>query len=70
MPGLIDTPMTIPGRDQMASMFIPKVPLKRFGMAQEIADACVFLCSNKASFIQGTSLLVDGGLNAGVALAD
>ena len=70
MPGLIDTPMTIPGREQIASLFIPKVPMKRFGLAEEIADTCVFLCSNKASFIQGTSISVDGGLNTGTALPD
>lgn len=37
------------------------VPLRRFGVPQEIADAAVFLASDNASYITGASLLVDGG---------
>ena len=37
------------------------VPLGRVGTTQDIADACLFLLSNKASFITGTELVVDGG---------
>ena len=42
------------------------VPMKRFATPQEIADAAVFLCSHKASFITGTTLVVDGGQTVGV----
>ena len=37
------------------------VPLGRVGTTQDIADACLFLLSDKASFITGTELVVDGG---------
>ena len=37
------------------------VPMKRFGTPEEIADAVVFLCSARASFITGTVVRVDGG---------
>ncbi|MER2492179.1 SDR family NAD(P)-dependent oxidoreductase [Catenovulum sediminis] len=37
------------------------VPMKRFGKASEVADAVVFICSDKASFINGSVLVVDGG---------
>ena len=37
------------------------VPLQRFGKPEEIADAAAFLCSEKASFITGSILRVDGG---------
>ena len=37
------------------------VPLKRFAVPEEIADAIVFLASDRASFITGATLLVDGG---------
>ncbi len=38
-----------------------QVPLKRFGRTEEIAAPVVFLCSEKASFITGAALVVDGG---------
>ncbi|WP_076819319.1 SDR family NAD(P)-dependent oxidoreductase [Pseudofrankia asymbiotica] len=40
------------------------VPLGREGVASEVADAAVFLCSDRASYITGTTLSVDGGTAA------
>lgn len=37
------------------------VPMRRFGTPREIADAAVYICSDRASFITGTCLVVDGG---------
>jgi 3-oxoacyl-[acyl-carrier protein] reductase len=42
------------------------IPVKRLATPQEIAAAVVFLCSEPASYITGTSLLVDGGLTKGL----
>lgn len=42
------------------------VPMQRFGTPQEIADAAVFLSSNRASFITGSVLVADGGQTVGV----
>ena len=42
-------------------MLEDKVPLKRFGTPEEIANAVVFIASPKASFISGASINVDGG---------
>ena len=42
------------------------VPMKRFATPQEIADSAVFLCSDRASFITGVTLAVDGGQTVGV----
>jgi NAD(P)-dependent dehydrogenase (short-subunit alcohol dehydrogenase family) len=39
-------------------------PMGRFGTPEEVADAVVFLCSSKASFITGHALPVDAGLLA------
>lgn len=65
-PGLIDTPMA---RAELATApmlqhLIDMQPVPRFGFAAEIADAVEFLASDKAAFITGTDLLVDGGLVA------
>jgi NAD(P)-dependent dehydrogenase (short-subunit alcohol dehydrogenase family) len=35
--------------------------MKRMGTPEEVADAVLFLCSSRASFIQGHALVVDGG---------
>ena len=42
------------------------VPMNRFATPQEIADSAVFLCSDRASFITGATLVIDGGQTAGV----
>jgi NAD(P)-dependent dehydrogenase (short-subunit alcohol dehydrogenase family) len=43
-----------------------KPPLGRIGEAMDVADAAVFLCSERASFVNGVALLVDGGMRAGM----
>ena len=42
------------------------VPMNRFASPQEIADAAVFLCSDRAKFITGATLAIDGGQTVGV----
>ncbi len=42
------------------------VPMNRFGTPDEMADAAVFLCSNRATFITGSTLVVDGGQTVGI----
>jgi NAD(P)-dependent dehydrogenase (short-subunit alcohol dehydrogenase family) len=41
-------------------------PLGRIGEAMDVADAAVFLCSDRSSFVNGVALLVDGGMRAGM----
>lgn len=62
-PGVIATPMTQsdPKFREALKPAIDIAPMKRMGTAQEIADACLFLCSTKASFVQGHAMVVDGG---------
>lgn len=67
-PGFIDTPMV---RDMIEA--VPRMeestrslsPMRRLGEADEVADAVVWLCSEKASFITGHALPLDGGVTAG-----
>ena len=64
-PGLIETPMAARMRDggqtEALEGMLKLVPLGRYGRADEIADAVLWLCSNRASFVVGQSIAVDGG---------
>ena len=65
LPGAIETPLSHASEAMRKAIEAHAVdvmtPMKRWGKAAEIADTCLFLCSNRASFIQGVSLPVDGG---------
>ena len=61
-PGFIETDMTRAMDETLLQNAVKTVPLKRMGQAQEIADAVCFLASDKASYITGAVLQVDGGL--------
>ncbi len=66
-PGPIETAMMdrVVGEDQdTKAAFLAMVPLKRAGRPEEIADAIVFLGSDKASFITGQVIDADGGMSA------
>jgi NAD(P)-dependent dehydrogenase (short-subunit alcohol dehydrogenase family) len=65
-PGIIDTPMHrrlrgVVGDELYDKAVIPSVHTKRAGRPEEIAQAIVFLCSDEASYITGTTLTPDGG---------
>lgn len=62
-PGLVETPMTMCTEERFEQMkpAINVAPMKRMGKVEEIADCALFLCSTKASFVQGHAMVVDGG---------
>ncbi|KAF2703826.1 oxidoreductase [Pleomassaria siparia CBS 279.74] len=63
-PGVIATPMTTSGEkgaSEKLKAAIKMAPMARIGLASEIADAAVWLCSGESSFVTGTGLVVDGG---------
>ena len=61
-PGFIETDMTAGMPVKIIRMMGDKVPLKRWGKPEDIANAYIFLASDKASYITGTVLNVDGGV--------
>ena len=65
-PGPIDTGMLsrFTGSDERKAGLIAGVPLKRVGKPEEIAESIVFLSSERASFITGATIAVDGGKRA------
>jgi NAD(P)-dependent dehydrogenase (short-subunit alcohol dehydrogenase family) len=65
-PGFIDTPMHRRGREIFGDelydkVLLTSVHLRRVGRPEEIAQSVVFLCSDEASYITGTTLTPDGG---------
>jgi NAD(P)-dependent dehydrogenase (short-subunit alcohol dehydrogenase family) len=65
-PGPIETPMLnrFTGTDERKAGLVSRVPLKRAGRPEEIAQTIAFISSDKASFITGASYIVDGGKTA------
>ena len=66
LPGPVLSPMQARWRDKpdVQAQVASHIPLGRLGTTQDQADACLFLLSDKASFITGTELIVDGGVTA------
>lgn len=63
-PGFVETDMTHYLKDgDGAAQFLQKIPLGRFGKAEEIADTTLFLASDMSSYITGQVISACGGLN-------
>ncbi len=62
-PGFIDTAMTQDLSADTKEALLNQIPLKRLGQASDIADAVSFLCSEKAGYITGHVLHVNGGMH-------
>ena len=61
-PGYIATDMTAGLPDNVKELFVEKIPLKRMGTAQDVANAVLFLASDESGYITGQVLPVDGGM--------
>jgi NAD(P)-dependent dehydrogenase (short-subunit alcohol dehydrogenase family) len=65
-PGLIDTPMAAPllNNPDMKAEVLAAYPIRRVGTPEEVAKMVLYLASDDASWVTGSSFMIDGGLTA------
>ena len=63
-PGAVDTPMDAPLKRETKQYqaLLSEIPLRRMAKPEEIAELCVFLASEAAAYVTGSSYMIDGGL--------
>ncbi|MDR0339816.1 MAG: 3-oxoacyl-[acyl-carrier-protein] reductase [Desulfovibrio sp.] len=61
-PGFIETDMTLALSEDIRGQYLEHIPLKRFGAPEDVAEAVAFLASDKAGYITGQVLAVNGGM--------
>jgi NAD(P)-dependent dehydrogenase (short-subunit alcohol dehydrogenase family) len=61
-PGFIETEMVTAIPAPVRSKLLEQIPMKRFGKSEEVARACVYLCSHDGDYITGAELSINGGL--------
>ncbi|MFF0506745.1 3-oxoacyl-[acyl-carrier-protein] reductase [Streptomyces griseus] len=61
-PGFIETDMTGTLTDKVKKDAAKQIPLRRFGQAEEVADLVAYLASDRAGYITGSVLQIDGGI--------
>lgn len=62
-PGFIETPMTEQLPEEIRKEWMTKIPLRRGGQTEDIANVCLFLASGLSSYVTGQVIQVDGGMN-------
>ena len=62
-PGFIETAMTAALPDEVRKEWAMKIPLRRAGKVEDIADVATFLASDMSSYVTGQVIQVDGGMN-------
>jgi len=61
-PGFIKTPMTDVLPEELKKTYLSQIPAGRFGEPIDIANTCVFLASDEASYINGQTIHINGGM--------
>ena len=61
-PGFISTQMTDKLTDEQKSKIIVNIPVNRLGETEDISNGCVYLASDEAGFVTGTTLHINGGM--------
>ena len=61
-PGFIKTPMTDKLSEDQQNQILKNIPASRFGLPSDVASACIYLSSDEASFVTGSTIHVNGGM--------
>jgi acetoacetyl-CoA reductase len=61
-PGFIETEMVVGIPEKVKDRLLQQIPLKRFGTAEEVARAVVYVCSSDGDYITGAEISINGGL--------
>ncbi len=61
-PGFTETDMVDALSEKVRSKLLDQIPMRRFGKSEEVARACVYLCSGDGDYITGAELSINGGL--------
>ncbi len=61
-PGFTETEMVMAIPEKVRDRLLEQIPMKRFGRSEEVARACVYLCSKDGDYITGAELSINGGL--------
>jgi 3-oxoacyl-(acyl-carrier-protein) reductase len=61
-PGFTETEMVMAIPEKVRMKLLEQIPMKRFGRTEEVARACVYLCSKDGDYITGAELSINGGL--------
>ncbi len=62
-PGFIETAMTAQLSEEIRQDWMKKIPLRRGGQVEDIANVCLFLASDLSSYVTGQVIQIDGGMN-------
>ena len=62
-PGFIETAMTAQLPEDIRKDWMKKIPLRRGGQTEDIANVCLFLASDMSSYVSGQVIQIDGGMN-------
>ena len=62
-PGFIETAMTAQLPEEIRKDWMKKIPLRRGGQVEDIANVCLFLDSDMSSYVSGQVIQIDGGMN-------